>query len=151
MGVLVTTQSSETPGPEIEINCPHCRRESVAADTFERHERLGLFFVPLYNVRNTFVQCSACSRRLLVRVPASELASYEPQQLDRILVKRASFLVKFFALAGLLLFWAPMIGLVLAVVGLLGSARSGGWPKKVSIAATILAALVTVVFFVISR
>jgi hypothetical protein len=77
------------------------------------------------------------------RLSLSELEKLPANELRPWLYQRGSLVATFIALASILLFFAPLVGLVLGIIGLAMNYKSGGWPKVASIVAIVLAALVT--------
>lgn len=104
---------------------------------------------PEDSVTTTFAKCDACRRIMLAKVPAAELAGLSPEELEHLLAKRVSPVLKVLTILGLVLFWAPFLGLSLAVVALLWSLRTGGWTRTASVIATVLSATMTATVIVI--
>jgi hypothetical protein len=119
------------------MNCPACGPNSPAT-TYELAEKMGVFFIPLLTQRETYVECKRCGTARLVNLPLQNLGEYPADELDKHLRPRISIIVKFFALASVLLFCVPLVGIVLGLIGLVASYRTGGWPKAVSLIGTIL-------------
>ena len=59
--------------------------------------------------------------------------------MERFLSYRLSFVYKALAILSVLLFCAPFLSLPLAIISLVASYRSGGWPKVVSIVGIVMA------------
>jgi hypothetical protein len=72
---------------------------------------------------------------------AAELSPY--------LSYEVSLVVKFLAIASILLFVAPIVGLVLAILTVLLSLKSGGWPRTLGVVALVLSGIVTMAFILI--
>jgi len=151
MQILITTRSEHIPGPTIVMHCPLCNANSVPADSYEQIDRLGLFWViPLLRVRNTFVQCSACGKKSIAKVTTNEIADYSADELSYYLTGYISIVARFLAIASLLLFWAPAIGLVLGISAVLANLRTVGWPRMMSWVGAILSGIVTIGLLVLS-
>ncbi len=145
MYLLITTKTRRTPGPVVEIHCPMCGANSVAAQSFEQLETIGLFYViPLLWFRNTFVRCSACGKDSVSKIKIDELERYSADDLTHFLARRTSFISKFMAVASLIICWIPFVGLAFAVIAVLSNLRSNGWPRTLSWVSTIIATLVMV-------
>jgi hypothetical protein len=150
MDVLITTRSQKIPGPELEINCPKCGASRTSAASYEQRDALSLFFIiPLFTVTNTFVKCAACGAKLTSRLSIDELQPHSAAEVSPYLSHEVSFVVKFLAIASILLFIAPIVGLVLAVLTVILSLRSGGWPRTLGIVALVLSGFVTISLFVL--
>ena len=104
---------------------------------------MGLYFIPLLTQRETCVKCLDCGTIQLTKLPLKDLEGLSPGGLQPWLFPRVSIIAKFIALASILLFCAPVVGLGLGVAGLIMNFRSGGWPKVVSIVAIVLSLPVT--------
>ena len=137
MRILITTKITRTPGPSVRINCPKCGPESPAV-SYQRVEKMGLFYVPLITQRETHVKCRGCGAVRVTRLPLHQLAAYSADELEDHLHKRVSIIVSVLAVASVLLFCAPFLGLALAVISLLVSYRTGGWPKWASLVGVVL-------------
>ncbi len=144
MTILATSKTRKTPGPDTRINCPKCG-PNVPARTHRLEERMGVYFIPLLTQRETFVECAGCGESRHTALPLEKLGEYPPDELDRHLYRRVSVVVKFLALASVLVFCIPFVGLGLGVAGLVGSYRTGGWVKVVSIVGITIGALVSTI------
>jgi hypothetical protein len=150
LGLFLHIASQRIPGPQIRIHCPWCGGRGVTAQTFDQREGFGLIIPsPEDSVTTTFAKCDACRRIMLAKVPAAELAGLSPEELEHLLAKRVSPVLKVLTILGLVLFWAPFLGLSLAVVALLWSLRTGGWTRTASVIATVLSATMTATVIVI--
>src|SRR5690349_5089966 len=118
MGILITSQTERTPGPQVNFACPKCGRE-VVAQSYGRVEKMGVFYLPLITQRETCVECE-CGTLRLTRLPLESLGGYSAAELAPHLYERTSIIVQFVAVASVLLSCVPPVGLVLAVGGLLG-------------------------------
>jgi hypothetical protein len=144
MDILITTRSQQTPGPELEIDCPKCGTSNTSAASYEQRDYLSLFyFIPLFSVANTFVKCGTCDARLTSRLSIEELQQHSTSDVSQYLSYEISFVVKFLAIASILLAIVPIVGLVLAILTVSLSLKSGGWPKTVGIIALVLSGIVT--------
>lgn len=128
-----------TLGPDVRFHCPVCKTE-VAARTFR------LFEVHAVPQEETFVECIPCGITRLVHLPLEELDQYSVDELTEHLTPRVSIVVKFLAIASVVLFLVPFVGLVLGGVGLLASYHSGSWTKRVSLIGVGLSSVVAIVF-----
>jgi transcription elongation factor Elf1 len=145
MFVSITSTREVLAGPDAEINCPACGEMNVPAHTRQQTERFYLYgLVLVQRVTATIVTCGACGLELKSKVGIDQIDQYTARDLDLYLARNVSFVVKFIALASLLLFWAPIVGLVLAVIGLVSS--SDGWTRTVSWVSLFLSGLLTALF-----
>jgi hypothetical protein len=132
MTILATSKTRKTPGPDTRINCPKWD-PNVPARTCRLEERMGVYFIPLFTQRETYVECATCGESRLTRLPLEKLGEYPPDELDRHLYRRVSIVVKFLAVASVLVSCIPFAGLGLGVAGLIASYRTGsirGNPPK---------------------
>ncbi len=145
--ILLTTKTKRTPGPDTRFHCPRCG--DVPARTYLLEEKMGVLFIPLITQRETYVACRACGAALLTRLPLEELGEYSADGLTPHLFPRVSIIVQFLAVASVVLFCAPFVGLVLGAIGLLTSYRTGGWPKRLSLIGIGLSSVVHVIFVIL--
>ena len=149
MDVLIVAKSRKEPGEVIEIDCPRCGAAGVAASPYRQVDDLcAFYFLPLFTIRNTFVECTACRTKLRSSVDLDELSQYSHGELNQFLAHEISFVVKFLAIASLLLCLAPFIGLALAVITVLLTLKMPGWPRilgRISLAVSGLITLAVVV------
>lgn len=138
----IAQSTEDIPGPEVQLNCPRCRAVGGAA-TFEHVESLLLFwFIPIAKVRNVYCRCLACGATLRVRMPFAELGTKGGQDISHSVVDEASFVAKFFAVAGLLLSIVPLVGIWIALFGLAANFRTGRWPRTISVIGVVIGLLV---------
>lgn len=138
-----------TPGPDVQMNCPGCGSVALAR-TYEREEKIRVYHVPFLTQREVYVECKRCRMVRLATVPLAELDRYSADELDAHLHERVSIIVKFLALASLVLFCVPFVGLIIGLSALLASYRTGGWPRAVSVIGVLLSLVLTsvVLYFV---
>jgi hypothetical protein len=141
MVIPATSSSEEFRGPNIRVNCPTCG-PGAEARTYEYVEKMGILFIPLLTQRETYVVCRSCKRSRVCHIPLDELPSYSPEELDKHLHPRVSIIVKVLAVASVLVFCAPFVGLIFGGIALLATYKTGGWPRVVSIIGIVLSALV---------
>ncbi len=105
-------------GPEVVINCLWCGAMSVTAQTRRQTEWALLFYlIPIFRVRNVFVRCSACGRDMIAKCSLADVAQSNPVTLQHHLVKGESLVGRVCIVLGVLLCWAPMIGVIPAGIG----------------------------------
>jgi hypothetical protein len=148
VSILVTSKTKTIPGPDVRFNCPRCRLDS-SARSYERKETMGVFFIPLITQRERYVECCSCGTTRLTRLPLEELDRYTADELGPHLQQRVSFIVKFLVVVSLLLFFVPIVGLVMGLIALIATYRTGGWLKRLSLIGLVLSALVTSLFAVL--
>lgn len=145
--LLIVAKSRKVPGPVVQISCPRCRAARVPATPYRQLDDLCLFhFVRLFTLKNTFVYCSACGATLHSSVDLDELARYRHGELDQFLSYDVSFVVKFLAIASLLLCMAPGVGLILSLLTVLLTLKTPGWPRTLGRAGLALSGLATLFF-----
>lgn len=131
--MTINAESVTTAGPVVRINCPKCNAKSVPAETFEQVDDLLLFyFIPMGRMRNTFVRCSKCKKQSISRVRTDEIQNYSAEALEPYLVARVPLICQFLAVASVLLFFFPIVGLAMGVIAVLANLKTAGWPKIVS-------------------
>ena len=149
MFILWFVERQETPGPSVSINCPRCGEQGVVGQSFELLETLRLFdAIPLLKMRNTFVQCGGCKAKLASKLAVADLERYQGTGVSQFLSDGVSLVFKFLAIVSLLLFFTPILGLVLAGITVFGTFRSRTWPRTLGIISLVLSSILTV-FFVI--
>lgn len=77
MDVLLVAKTRKEPGPALTIRCPKCGADGVAAVAYRQVDDLcAFYFLQLFTITNTFVECSACRAKLRSSVDLDELAEY---------------------------------------------------------------------------
>lgn len=143
---LLVAKSRKEPGPAVEIDCPRCGAAGVPAAAYRQVEDLcAFYFLPLFTVKNTFVECQACRAKLRSSVDLDEFARYRHGELNQFLSHDVSFIVKFLAVASLLLCLAPLLGLILSLVTVLFTIKTPGWPRMLGRISLVVSAPVTLV------
>jgi hypothetical protein len=138
-----TFESERIAGPDVRINCRACGRENTPAKTVQVKESAGYLHVQILHARETRVKCKKCGVYRLTRLTLDELADYSAHELEAHLWDPTAAKVKLVAIAGLLLFCFPFIGLVMSLLAFIFSFRSGGWPKVVSLIGTVLSLVIS--------
>ncbi|HJT30732.1 MAG TPA: hypothetical protein VJ783_01610 [Pirellulales bacterium] len=147
MDVLLVAKTRKEPGPALTIRCPKCGADDVAAVAYRQVDDLcAFYFLKLFTIRNTFVECSACRAKLRSSIDLEELAEYRHEELDQFLSHDVSFVVKFLALASLVLCIIPIVGAVLGLIAVLLTLNSSGWTRIVSRVALVLSTISTSLF-----
>ena len=150
MDVLIVAKSRKEPGAVIEIDCPRCGAAGVAAIPYRQIDDLcAFYFLPLLTLRNTFVECTACRTKLRSNVDLDELLQSPHGELNRFLSHDISFVVKFLAIASLLLCLAPFIGLALSVITVLLTFKTPGWPRILGRISVVVSGLLTLAVVVL--
>jgi hypothetical protein len=118
--ILFANETKRTPGPSVAINCPRCGASAAPASSYDQEERFSLLhLLPIVVLKNTFVECQKCLKPLRARGNSAELARLTAAELEQRLVQRPTWPIVVPALAALLLFWAPILGLALPGLTLL--------------------------------
>src|SRR6266478_3178968 len=131
-------------GPEVAIDCLWCGRQSVKERTRQQTEWLTLFhFFPILRIRNVFVRCSACGKDMIARCSLAEVEHSNPVTLQHHLIRSESFVGRVCILVGLLLCWAPIVGLIPAIIGFFYRSQFGTAMKTLSRIGLILSLLTT--------
>lgn len=129
-------------GPEVAVDCLWCGRQSIKAQTRQETGCLTLLhFVPLLRIRNVFVRCSACGKDMIAKCSLADVARSSPITLQHHLIKCQSFVGRVCIILGVLLCWAPMIGVIPAVIGSLYRNQFGRAMRTLSRIGLILSLL----------
>lgn len=104
--------------------------------------------IPLLKMRTTFVECGGCKAKLASKLAVGDLKKYQGAGVSQFLSDEVSLVFKFLAIVSLLLFFTPILGLVLAGITVWGTFRFRTWPRTLGIVSLVLSSIVTV-FFVI--
>lgn len=132
-------------GPEVTINCLWCGQISAKAQTRRKTEWLALFHVlPIFRVRNVFVRCSACGKEMIARCSLAEMAHINPVTLQHHLTRSQSLVGRVCIVLGVLLFWAPLVGVIPASIGFFYRNQFGHGLRMLSWSGLILSLLITV-------
>lgn len=129
----------------LNIFCQWCGKESPASAWTQTDRLMLLHLIPLFRWSNVLVQCQSCEREFLAKCSLSELRSVSPLTLQHLLVKRVSFVAKACAVLGLLLCWAPLIGMIPSTIAFIMTRRQPGWVAKVSVIGFFISIVTTVV------
>jgi len=138
MIVFGISHLKRTPGPNIHLNCGACGVRDTVARIFESEERILVFWIPMPVQRERHVVCRECGADRISDLPLDELVELEPEEVESHLRPRVSFIVQSLAVLSVLLFCFPLVGLVLGIVGMVGSRRSRGWAYYVSAVGIVL-------------
>src|SRR4051794_39299146 len=118
-------------GPVVAINCLWCGRQSVRAQSRLQTEWLTLFHLfPLLRMRNVFVRCSGCGKDMIAKCSFAEVATSVTLQPH--LAKPQSLVGRVCIVVGLLLCWAPGIGVIPAAIGFLFRKQFGSAMRTMS-------------------
>jgi hypothetical protein len=137
------TIAKEVSGPELIVDCLWCGQHANAHSR-KRTEWLMLFHIlPLFPFNTVFVQCDLCQKDMVAKCSLEELGRGNPLTLKYFLAKRMSFVGKTCIILGVLLCWAPLIGLIPATIGFFYRREYGYWMRKMSIGGMVLSSLST--------
>jgi hypothetical protein len=142
--VLLVAKSRKEPGPQLVIRCPKCGAEGANAIAYRQVDDLcAFYFLKLFTLRNTYVECSRCRAKLRSSVDLDEFERYRHGELDQFLSHDVSFVVKFLAVASLLLCIAPGVGAILALITVLLTLKSAGWTRTLARVALVISTVIT--------
>ena len=146
MEILISVKSESQPGPEFDIDCPKCGATQVPAASFTQRDRMSLFYlIPILTQTNAFLRCTSCNKKLLSKVSIEEL-SEQPERVSEYLSSEVSFVVKFLAIASIVMSIFPVVNFAMVLLAFLLTMKSGGWPKTASKIGFVLSCLVTLFF-----
>lgn len=116
MPIFFSVAVDRTPGPELAINCPICKRQDALASSYQEAETVMLFWVmPIMRHRNSIVVCSGCGAKLYSRLNIDKFHESTPEQIDRSLYPQGGMLVLTLFLISLMIFCIPIVNLVPAI------------------------------------
>jgi len=129
VSILIISETTETPGPEITFDCPACGKQGVVGKTSEVTEKNSLFWIiPLFTSRVRGIVCGQCGKAFRTSLALEELSAASPEELARDLGAQVDFLAKFCIVTGLVLAIVPFFGLIFAGIGTLCTLkRRTGW------------------------
>jgi hypothetical protein len=139
--LIYSCKSWRSEAVPLTITCQWCEHSGSALAWEQTDRMMLLHLVPLFRWRNVFVQCQSCRRDFIARCSIQGLQQANPLTLQHNLIKRVSFVAKACAVLGLLLCWAPLIGIIPATIALLMTRRRPGWVANASVVAFVLSAL----------
>ena len=139
-----TARVHKDAGPAVTVDCLWCGRRSVGAQTRQQTEWLKwLHLIPLLCIRNVFVRCSACGKDMIAKCAFADLGRISPVTLQRHLVKSQSLVGQVCIMLGVLLCWAPIVGMIPALIGFCYRNQFSRALKVASIVGLILSLLTT--------
>lgn len=141
----------EDAGPEVNVlQCLWCGGRSVKAQTWLRTDWLTLLhLIPLFRIRNVYVRCGTCQRDMIAKCSFNELEGMNPVTLHHHLVKSQSFVGLVCIILGVLLCWAPLIGIIPAVIGFCYRNQFGGALRVASWVSLIVSATISLAMAVL--
>jgi hypothetical protein len=143
MHFALGTIAKEVPGPELTVDCLWCGQQTNAHSR-KRTEWLMLFHIlPLFPIHTVFVRCDSCHKDIRAKCSLDELERSNPLTLKYLLAKCVSFIGKICIILGVLLCWAPLIGVIPATIGFFYHREYGNWMSKMSICGLVLSSLST--------
>jgi hypothetical protein len=140
------------PGPTITLRCPACGRDNARASSYKYGERILLFhLIPVSRYREIdYVKCAECAEQFISDIDVFDLTQYTYNELPHFLKRRIPLVPAFLALTGILLFFFPIVGLLINGVSLLLNARRPHhWARTLSRIGFVLAALVHLLLFIL--
>jgi hypothetical protein len=139
------TRWTETPGPVVTFQCARCKN-LVTGSSRKRDERVyALGFIPTVSKTTTYVTCGGCKADFLSKLNLSELEQHKGVDISRYLYLTNSLVTLVLVVASAMLFWTPIVGLILAGIAVAITWKySGGWMKMLSRIALGLAVLVSI-------
>jgi hypothetical protein len=150
MYLFLTTKSEQVSGPDVVIDCPNCGDRETLASSYELRERLCILFViPVLFLRNTFVHCRTCNTRLTSGLTIGELEQHSSGNVSLFLSNPVPFIAKVIAIVALLVVWAPLVGLVMAILAMAVTRGRSGWPRVVAVIAFVLSGLLNFALLVL--
>ena len=144
MDVLLVAKSRKELGPPLTIHCPKCSTEDAQATAYRQVDDLcAFYFLKLMTLRNTFVECSRCRAKLRSSVDLDELPRYRGGELNQFLTHDISFVVKFLAIASVLMCIVPFVGPLLALITVIATLKSPGWARTLGRVSLVIGCIIT--------
>ena len=135
------------PGPQIRIDCPRCGASPAIADTEETVEKLLLLgLIPVFKKTTTYVVCTGCGAKMQSKIRLDELPRYLPAQLRPLLSPKVSPWVVVLLALSVMTFCVPVASFVFALVCVVLTMSTPGWPRTLSRAIAVLSGAMSVVF-----
>jgi predicted nucleic-acid-binding Zn-ribbon protein len=127
--IHIVTKTSKLPGPVLQMDCPSCGANAVAAKTADVTAREYLYgLIPVTTSRWVSITCGACNRAFRSPFSCSELATLTPQELSAVVAVKGmayvGFITKFCIILSLVLGIMPICGLLCALIGVIGARNS---------------------------
>jgi len=143
MHFLLGSKGSEVPGPEVTVDCLWCGKTGMAQSR-KLTEWLTLFhLLPLIPFRTVFVRCDKCGKDMVAKCSLEELAQSNPLTLKHLLSRRVSLVGRVCIVLGVLLCWAPLVGVIPATIGFFYRRASGPWMRRLSIFGFVVSVFIT--------
>ena len=109
-----------------------------------------LYVIPVLSMSNNLVGCLLCAAKLSTKLPLEELPHFSSEELEEHLKYEVSFVFRLLAVISLPLSVFPLVGLVVALLALIGTCnRPPGWPRTVSRISTVLASIVSLLLLAV--
>jgi hypothetical protein len=128
-------------GPSLTINCCACGLSDAVAISFQYGERATvLHVVPASPFTETnYVQCGNCGELFVSRISVFDLPNRSSEELSTLLIRRVGLVPLTLTVCGIVLFFVPVIGLIVSLLALMLTwRRRGHWSLKVSIVGALL-------------
>ncbi|HVS71029.1 MAG TPA: hypothetical protein VHQ47_07230 [Phycisphaerae bacterium] len=143
MSLVFVTRTETRSGPVIPFICPKCG-QGVEGESTESIERTRLWgFIPILKFKNAFVACPSCGVRFTLALPIDRLAELQPAARGALVVSGAPKRAKILAIAACLVFWVPIVGVLVAGMAAFFARGSKGWAKWTAMICLLLAIAVT--------
>ena len=143
--------TEDRPAGTIRLHCPVCKHRDVEGQIIEKRETvMQAVVIPVSTHTTWWVDCPNCKTRLYSKLPGPELQLKTADELVGVVYKRVSLVHQFFAVASVLLSWAPCLGTFVALLAIAINWKSPGWPKTASRAGLGLSVLFMVGMVVIA-
>lgn len=143
-----------SPLPRIEehrvpvvFDCPDCGAQNVRGMAFDLRETLRLNYrMPLWGWSTHWVRCSRCQTELHANCASKELQGCSPTDVNHHVRAYLPLPARVLAIISLATGWAPIVGVLVALVALAANFRTRGWPRWVSAGALLLSTAANIVF-----
>ncbi len=143
MSIVLVSKTESRTGPVIPFACPKCKKE-VSGESQEAIERTSLFWIlPILKFRNTWIACPACNTDFVLALPIDRLAELPAEARGALIVSGPPKRAKILAIAACLLFWVPLVGLLIAGAAVFVARGTKGWPKAIAWVSLLLASAIT--------
>jgi hypothetical protein len=131
----------------VQFECPHCGNQS-SGTAYDLRETIRVSTrVPRWGWQSHWVRCGKCKSELHADCSAADLVGASPTIVNGHVRAYVSFPKRVLATASLLLCWAPVLGVLVALVATVANMGTRGWPRWVSLGSLVLSAGINTALF----
>ena len=148
MLLLASLPRIEERRVSVVFDCPQCHTPGVRGTAYNLRETIRLSErVPMWGWSSHWVRCSQCRAELSADCDPQDFQGASPAKVSDSVHFYLPFPKRVLAVASLAIGWAPVVGMLLAIVSMATNARTKGWPRVVSVVALTLTSLYNAALF----